>query len=101
MKKLTANLVARRSVATLFGHNPRGSRPHFGLLSSMSVTAVGLLLAQPAMADIACPAPSSSSSTTTTCTVDSDQSGNLTVDFTAGAASGSNSGVAQPIRTCN
>lgn len=63
-----------------------------GLLSSMSVTAVGLILAQPAMADIPCPQPNSSTSSTTSCTVDSSQSGNLTVDYTGATGTGSNSG---------
>lgn len=92
MKKLTANLTARRSVAAVFEPGPRPARPHLGLLSSMSMTAIGLLLAQPAMADISCPSPSSSSSSTTTCTVASNQSGNLTVDYTGGTGSGTGNG---------
>lgn len=92
MKKLTANLTARRSVAAVFEPGPRPARPPLGLLSSMSMTAIGLLLAQPAMADISCPSPSSSSSSTTTCTVASNQSGNLTVDYTGGTGSGTGNG---------
>ncbi|NMK46991.1 autotransporter outer membrane beta-barrel domain-containing protein [Achromobacter sp. Bel] len=92
MKKLTANLTARRSVAAVFEPVPRPARPHLGRLSSMSMTAIGLILAQPAMADISCPSPTSSSSSTTTCTVASNQSGNLTVDYTGGTGSGTDNG---------
>ncbi|WP_313461175.1 hypothetical protein, partial [Achromobacter sp.] len=95
MKKLTANLTARRSVAAVFEPRPWPARPARsarGLLSSMSMTAIGLILAQPAMADISCPSPSSSSSSTTTCTVASNQSGNLTVDYTGGTGTGTNNG---------
>ncbi|PQZ70391.1 autotransporter [Achromobacter sp. MYb9] len=95
MKHLTANLTARRSVAAVFEPSPWPARPArsaLGLLSSMSMTAIGLILAQPAMADISCPSPSSSSSSTTTCTVASNQSGNLTVDYTGGTGTGTNNG---------
>ena len=95
MKQLTANLTARRSVAAIFEPSPWPARPArsaLGLLSSMSMTAIGLILAQPAMADISCPSPSSSSSSTTTCTVASNQSGNLTVDYTGGTGTGTNNG---------
>lgn len=92
MKKLTANLTARRSVAAVFEPAPRPARPHLGRLSSMSMTAIGLILAQPAMADISCPSPTSSSSSTITCTVASNQSGNLTVDYTGGTGSGTGNG---------
>ncbi|WP_052097462.1 autotransporter outer membrane beta-barrel domain-containing protein [Achromobacter sp. RTa] len=92
MKKLTTSLTMRRSVATVFGRDPRPARPHFSLLSSMSVTAVGLILAQPAMADVSCPTPNSSTSSVTTCTVDSSASGNLTVDYTGPTGTGTNGG---------
>ncbi|MFD4837131.1 autotransporter outer membrane beta-barrel domain-containing protein [Achromobacter sp. NPDC058515] len=68
MKKLTANLPACKGVATV----------------------LGLMLAQPALADISCPQPNPS--TSTTCTVDATQSGNLTVDYTGGTGTGTNSG---------
>lgn len=92
MKKLTASLATRRNVATAFGRDPRPARPHFSLLSSMSVTAVGLILAQPAMADVSCPPPNSSSSSATTCTADASASGNLTVDYTGATGTGTNGG---------
>ncbi|QVQ26080.1 autotransporter outer membrane beta-barrel domain-containing protein [Achromobacter deleyi] len=68
MKKLTANLPACKGAATM----------------------LGLMLAQPALADISCPQPNPS--TTTTCTVDATQSGNLTVDYTGGTGTGNGSG---------
>ena len=51
----------------------------------------GLLLSQPALADINCPPPTSSTSPTT-CTVGASDTGNLTIDYTAAPGTGSNNG---------
>ncbi|EHK63307.1 hypothetical protein [Achromobacter arsenitoxydans] len=72
MKKLIAKPPARTGVAILLGQ-------------------AGLLLTQPAFADISCPQPTSSSSPTT-CTVGASDSGNLTVDYTGATGTGSNQG---------
>jgi len=72
MKKLTVKPPARTGVAILLGQ-------------------AGLLLTQPAFADITCPQPTSSSSPTT-CTVGATDSGNLTIDYTGATGAGSNAG---------
>ncbi|KRC73034.1 hypothetical protein ASE30_09405 [Achromobacter sp. Root83] len=91
MKKPTANPPVRKGVATLLGQSLRATGPHLGRFSSLSATAVGLMLAQPAYADINCPQANSSSSATT-CTVGATDSGNLTVDYTGGTGTGTNNG---------
>ncbi|WP_258130227.1 autotransporter outer membrane beta-barrel domain-containing protein [Achromobacter anxifer] len=90
MKKPTSRKAARNYTLAAFGQPTRAIWPQLGWLPSMSATAIGLLLAQPAMADITCPPPSSS--TSASCTVYSDQSGNVIVDYTANAGSGTGDG---------
>ncbi|MCU6615671.1 autotransporter outer membrane beta-barrel domain-containing protein [Achromobacter mucicolens] len=51
----------------------------------------GLLLGQPAFADVSCPQPTSST-TPTTCTVGAADSGSLTIDYTAAPGVGSGNG---------
>jgi hypothetical protein len=95
MKKPTGNLMLRRLVAVAFGQGLRMTRPRFALVSTMPVTAIGLILAQPAIAAISCPAASSSASTTVTCTIDSSQGGSgaqVNVNFTGNAGTGTNIG---------
>ena len=91
MKKLTASAPARKGVSTLLGQGLRATGPRLGRISSLSATAAGLLLAQPALADISCPPPNSSTSATT-CTVGASDGGNLTIDYTGPAGSGTGSG---------
>lgn len=94
MKGAARSLTRSKDIAGKAGRRLPDPHPFPGSLSSLSASAIGLLLMQPAMADVSC--PPASSSTPTTCTVEYDQGGytwqNVIVDFTGSNGSDENDG---------
>lgn len=96
MKKATATRTLRARAALRPGFEPRRSLPRpANWLELLSVTAVGLIMSQPAAAALSCPAVNTNPSTSTTCTISSSQGGagaQVNVTNTANAGTGDNIG---------
>lgn len=96
MKKPTAKRTSRNRAAFARILEPRRTLPRpAGWMGLFSVTAVGLVMAQPAAAALSCPAVITSPSSSTTCTISSSQGGagaQVNVINTASAGTGDNVG---------
>ena len=96
MGKPTAKRPLRARAAALGGLEPRRSllRPP-DWREMLSVTAVGLVMVQPAAAALSCPSVDTNPSNSTTCTISSSQGGagaQVSVVNTASAGTGDNVG---------
>ena len=96
MGKPTAKRPLRAKATVLGGLEPRRSLPRSPDWREMlSVTAVGLVMAQPAVAALSCPSVDTNPSNSTTCTISSSQGGSgaqVSVVNTASAGTGDNIG---------